>query len=226
MENPWLTFDYTSRNQVHEQDQESFDRFNSKVKKLKNGKNLELSSSHTPLPYFGNLRAGFVILMANPGLDPVNTSLEEKPHMRRLFDAARKHEEVDSPFVFLDDAFAGTPGQTWWSKRLGSIIDEVGLEKVRKGIFSAEIHPYKSINYRPLGEQMPTQFYTAEVVRKFIDQGALFLLGRARKEWQELMPEFHRYKNVIELNSKQNSYITQGNTSRSKFKRIISAIAG
>lgn len=138
MENPWLTFDFTSRNQVHEQDQESFDRFNSKVKKLRNGKNLELSSCHTPLPYFGNLRAGFVILMANPGLDPVNTSREEKPHMRRLFDAARKHEEMDSPFVFLDDAFAGTPGHTWWSKRLGSIIDEVGLEKVRNGIFSAE----------------------------------------------------------------------------------------
>jgi hypothetical protein len=224
MNNPWKNFNFEQKKQVHELDQEVFDAFNQRVSKLKNGLRLKLSSDHTPLPFFGNAGANFVILMANPGLDPVNTAKEEKPALRRLFDQARKQEKMTSPFVFLDDAFVGTPGHTWWSKRLKKLIEQVGLEKVQKGIFSAEIHPYKSINYKALHAPLPTQAYTANLVRDHVNNGSLILMGRARKEWIELVPELEKYKNVIHLNSKQSSYITPGNTAPGDFDKIVKAL--
>ncbi len=225
MNNPWKNFDYTQKKQVHPSDFEAFDLFNASIRNLKNAEKLKLSSVHTPLPFFGNATAGFAILMANPGLDPINTDKEELPHLRKLFDQARKQEKMKSPFVFLDDAFAGTPGHAWWSKRLGKIIEEVGLEKVQNGIFSAEIHPYKSINYKALKAPMPTQTYTAQLVRDLINQGSLILMGRAKKEWFALVPELEKYKKLIELNSKQNSFITPGNTAPGDFNKIIRAMA-
>lgn len=224
MINPWNDFDYQQKRQVHGLDVAGFEAFNSRVAKKRNSANLRLSDSHTPLPYFGSLDAGFVILMANPGLDPVNTELEEKPNLRKLFDSARKHEEMSSPFVFLDESFSGTPGHEWWSKRLRTIIDEVSLESVREGIFSAEIHPYKSVNYAALKEALQTQQYTAHLIRSFIARGCLILMGRAQKEWIGLVPELASYNNIISLNSKQNSYITIGNTRQGDFKKILRAI--
>ena len=225
MNNPWNQFDFAQKKQVHDLDLAGFEAFNLRVAKKKNAEDLKLSDAHTPLPYFGNLNAGFVILMANPGLDPVNTELEEKPHLRKLFDSARKHEQMESPFVFLDDSFSGTPGHAWWSMRLKSIIQEVSLEKVRQGIFSAEIHPYKSVNYDAVKEPLPTQQYTAQLIRSFIDRASLMLMGRAKKEWIGLVPELARYKNIIELNSKQSSYITAGNTRPGDFQKILSALS-
>jgi hypothetical protein len=225
LNNPWKDFDYTNKRQVHPVDLAGFDAFNERIGKRKNSQRLKLSDTHTPLPYFGNKDAGFVILMANPGLDPVKTALEEKPAMRKLFDQARKHEKMSSPFVFLDDEFIGTPGHQWWSKRLRRIIDEVSLENVRKGIFSAEIHPYKSVNYAAVHEELPTQRYTAELVKQLIDRGSLVLMGRARAEWIHLVPALEKYKNVIELNSKQNSFITEKNTKRGDFRRILQALS-
>lgn len=224
MRNPWDDFDYSAKRQVHPLDEAGFDLFNKRIENRKDADKLRLSDQHTPLPFFGSLDANFVVLMGNPGLDIERTHLEETPERRRLFDSARKHRDMRSPFVFLDETFRPTKGYEWWFARLRTIIEKSSLEKVTQNIFSAEIHPYKSMNYEPVKENLPTQRYTAHLLENFQKRGSLVLIGRARDEWIKLVPSLESYKNQIVLKNPQSSYITEGNTQPGDFQRILDAI--
>lgn len=213
MNNPWTTYDYTRTNQVHPQDQDAFDEFNAKIdkSKSKNAFKLKLSSTNTALPYFGSLDARLVILAANPGLDPAKTAQEETPELRRLFDLARRHELTEDPFVFLRSEFKDTPGYEWWEKRTKQLRSAIGDEQFLNHTFSAEIHPYKSQNYRKLSTAMPTQQYTFDCVDRLVRSGAHVILVRAKQEWRDAVPSLNSSNKVIELNSAQSSYLTPKN---------------
>lgn len=213
MNNPWNNYDYTRTNQVHPLDQNAFDVFNAKIDKStsKNAFKLKLSESNTALPFFGSLDAKLVILAANPGLDPEKTALEETPELRRLFDLARRHELGEDSFVFLRSEFKNTPGYTWWEKRTKQLRAAIGDEQFLNHTFSAEIHPYKSQNYRKLSSAMPTQQYTFDCVDKLVRSGAHIILVRAKQEWREAVPSLNSSNKVIELNSAQSSYLTSNN---------------
>lgn len=221
MNNPWEQFDYTRADQVHPLDAEVFARFNQRMAKRKNSERLTLSSTHTPLPYFGSSDARLIFLAANPGLDPVKTVEEETPVRRLFFDQARKHELKDEPFVFLRKEFEGTPGYSWWESRTRKLRDAMGDEKFRQTAFSAEIHPYKSQNYQTLYEPMPTQQYTFDLVNRLVSGGAWVILMRAKKEWREAVPELTRSSRVIELNSAQSSFMTPNNMPSGMFDKLV-----
>jgi hypothetical protein len=225
MENPWHEFDYKKELQVHPADAAVVAKFNKKLEasKSSNAHKFSLSTEHTPLPYFGSLNSKLVILMANPGLDPQRTIEEETPRFREMFDLARKHELTQDPFVFLSEEMKETPGGQWWRKRLGKIIEIVDLEVVKQSLFTAEIHAYKSINYKPLEEPLATQSYTFATVQKLVDAGAYVILGRAKNEWRAAVKGLNGER-VIELNSNQNSFLTEGNMPPGKFTQIVNAL--
>ena len=227
MNNPWMQYDYTQQNQVHQLDQDAFDQFNAKISnsKSKNAYRLKLSDSHTALPYFGSADAKLVILAANPGLDPVNTALEETPQLRSLFDQARRHELQSDPFVFLRSEFKNTPGYTWWEKRTKQLRAAIGDENFHSNTFSAEIHPYKSQNYRKLTKAMPTQQYTFNLVDRLVRSGAHVILVRAKQEWRDAVPSLNSSNKVIELNSAQSSYLTPNNMKPGIFDSLVKGLA-
>jgi hypothetical protein len=226
--NPWFDYDPTAGNLVHEQDVDMFDRFNKALEGKARADKFTLSSEHTPMPYFGSLQSKLVILGANPGLDPVNTVLEETTDRRELFDLARRHELTGNPFVFLRDEFANTPGCEWWVKRTRALREAVGDATFGSRTFTAEIHPYKSVNYRrlPKGSVFPTQMYTNELIKQAIEREAFIIFLRAREEWESLIPELANYadERKLALNSRQNSFLTPGNMPAGKFEAIAGAL--
>lgn len=226
--NPWFDFNPNARKLVHDRDVGTFIRFNGALEGKVGAEKFALSSDHTPLPFFGSLHARLVILGANPGLDPIATAQEETRERRELFDLARRHELSGNPFVFLREEFAETPGFNWWHRRTRVLRDEVGDSAFFRRTFSAEIHPYKSINYRalPKGTRFPTQAYTNELVKQAIERGAFVIFLRAQKEWESMIPELASYSESrkFALNSRQNSFLTPGNMPAGKFEEIVSAL--
>lgn len=223
MNNPWISYDYTQTNQVHPLDQEAFAAFNAKIEKSKSKTafKLKLSETNTALPYFGSLDAKLVILAANPGLDPVKTPEEETPELRQLFALARRHELTDHPFVFLRSEFKGTAGYDWWESRTKQLRAVIGDERFLNHTFSAEIHPYKSQNYRKLTTAMPTQQYTFDCVDRLVRSGAHVILVRAKKEWRDAVPSLISSSKVVELNSAQSSYLTTKNMKPGVFDALV-----
>jgi hypothetical protein len=217
MKNPWLDYSAQYKNTVHPLDEELFRRVNERL--IKRGSNYELSRENVALPFFGNPEANLFMLYANPGLDKVNTPLEETAELLELFDLARKHElKGEEAFVFLRKEFEGTPGYKWWERTLRFVFRRFESEHVRAralaNMFSAEIHPYKSVNYAPLTAKegsFPSSQYTYHLVRRAIDRGALILIARAKKEWFEAVPELKHYEKVIYLSSAQQSAISPNN---------------
>lgn len=224
--NPWLDYDYNAESTIHPLDAKLVQKFNTKLDNSKsaNAANYRLSTTHTALPYLGSQQAKLVILMANPGLDPINTSQEETPEFQRMFDLARRLQVQPAPFAFLADAMKETPGGRWWRSRLAKLISEVGLENLSQKIFSAEIHAYKSVNYKRLPFNLPTQAFTFDLVSQLVDDGAYVILGRAKDEWKEAVPSLSNSKRVIELNSNQNSYLTPGNMPPGVFEVLVKEI--
>lgn len=225
--NPWKEFDFLAKDQVHRLDREGVDNFNSKLEKSKSksASRLLLSRANTPLPFFGALDATLIILAANPGLDPINTPQEETPERRRLFDQARRHELHSHPFVFLRPEFQNTPGYTWWEKRTRQLREAVGDDVFLNRTFSAEIHPYKSQNYKPLHEPLPTQGYTFSLVNELVRNGAFVILVRAKNEWCSAVPSLQHNDRVIELNSKQSSYLTERNMPVGAFSKLAAHVS-
>ena len=217
MKNPWLNYEYQNSNTVHPLDQDLFDRVNERLKSR--GSDYVLSSKNVALPYFGNPDANLVLLYANPGLDPKQTKKEETPALAELFDLARKHKLKGSEaFVFLREEFKGTPGYIWWEKTLKFVFKRFSEPHSRKralrNIFSAEIHPYKSVKYGALTKKeghFPSSEYTYHLVQSAIGRGAVILIARAKKEWFQAVPELANYDNVIYLSSAQQSAISPNN---------------
>lgn len=218
MTNPWLKYDYKANNTVHPLDLELFRKVNQRLSGKKGKTEKTLSSSNVALPYFGNPNANLVLLYANPGLDPQNTKKEETPELKGIFDKARKHQKLGKhDFIFLLDAFKSTPGFDWWTKTLEAVINEPKLDGVNvlNNIFSAEIHPYKSVKYGPLKDAegaFPSTEYTYLLVRAAMQRNALILIARAEKEWFAAVKGLSTYKNVIYLSSVQQSKISPNNT--------------
>ena len=217
MNNPWLEYDYKANNKVHPLDAELFEKVNRRL--AKRGEEFLLSDKNVALPYFGNPNANLFLLYANPGLDRTNTVREETPELSRLFDAARRHELLeDQAFVFLRSEFMGTPGYQWWERTLRFVFRRYESPHARKmalsNMFSAEIHPYKSVKYGPLTKKegyFPTSNYTFEIVDQAVKRGALILVARGKSEWFRAVPSLAKYDKVIYLSSAQQSVISPNN---------------
>jgi hypothetical protein len=216
MENPWLDYDFKAENKVHPLDREIFEKVNARFSN--SGTKHVLSSKNVALPYFGNPNANFVLLYANPGLKE-DTYLEETSELSQLFDLARKHQlNGSSAFVFLQSKFEGTPGFKWWSEALRFVFrrfeSDWAREMALSKMFSAEIHPYKSSEYKPLNKKdgvFPTAKYTYELVSKAMERGAVILIGRARDDWFEAVPGLSNYNKVIYLSNPRQKAISPDN---------------
>lgn len=220
MRNPWLDYDY-QKHGFHPLDEEVANRFNMGKKKPL-GENHALHPEDNAQPYFGNhVNPSVAILMANPGYKPDQAILEQTEERRRLLDLSRRHELTDNPFVFLREEFAGTPGYEWWFARTKALRAEVGNEVFMQNTFSGEIHPYHSVNYRPIKEELPTFEYTAHLVREFMKNGTQILIRS--NDWFRVLPELENYKNLHRMTNPIISYVTPNSVANSGFRRMVRA---
>ncbi|HEV2579996.1 MAG TPA: hypothetical protein VGT44_04010, partial [Ktedonobacteraceae bacterium] len=99
-----------------------------------------------------------------------------------------------------------------------------GVERVAREILVVEYFPY--FTRRGIGNicLLPSQKYTFHLVREAMRRNAIIIKLRARRQWLGVIPELTSYPNYYELNSPQNTCITQRNCPKG-FPEILKALS-
>lgn len=183
----------------------------------------ELKLDLLPQPWTGNVNTAEVFMLAlNPGFAEVDHQDLQNPDYAEQWRLTLTFE-TRTPFYFLDPAFARTSGFQWWHRRLRELIAVAGLEVVAKKVMCLEHFPYKSVRYQPLGVTLPSQQFTAELLREAMRQGKQVVVMRSERIWLESVPELKAYP-YIRLSNHQNPYLSRAQMTGEQFGRLVSAL--
>ena len=112
-----------------------------------------------PYPFLGNPSLARVCLISlNPGWRPTDLEDQALPGYAEQSIKALRFES-DWPFLSLDPAFSPTGGHVYWRRRLGPLIERVGLETVGRHLMMVEYLGYSSETYDHLPARLPSQEY-------------------------------------------------------------------
>jgi hypothetical protein len=167
-----------------------------------------------PYPYQGARDAEVLLLLANPGAGdlPSDYPAELLEERRRALTFTNR----------VDPRFAT---ETWWTKRMGPLIDAVGEDRVSRGTLSLEYFPYHSRRYRRFPELLPSQQYTFDLVREAIRASRLIVVVRQKRAWLEAVPELAE-TDYVEVKNPQSAYISPGNLRAEDFARLVTRLRG
>jgi hypothetical protein len=163
-----------------------------------------------PEPFLGKPDAPVVLLGLNPGY-----SVDDEPHhcdssfIQRSRDNL-PHGESKYPFSLLDPAVTA-PGNKWWTRKLGALIRQFGLEAVAQRVLCIEYFPYHSRRFGHTKLKLRSQEYSFHLVRNAINRGAVVVVMRSRRHWSEAVAELNGYDRLFELSNRQSPYISPGN---------------
>lgn len=124
-----------------------------------------------------------------------------------------QHRNTEYPFFFFDPRFIKTPGGIWWKDKTKVLRNEVPLKVLSKNIAVVEWFPYKSDKFKYPGKRkrVASQEYSFNLVSEAMDRGALIIISRSVKLWEESVPELQNYNRKLTLSSAQNVVITPNN---------------
>jgi len=178
-----------------------------------------------PEAYVGNPHAKVILLNLNPGYYPKRSKPFERedPEYQERCRANLAHANLDFPFIHLDPELSGTSGDVYYRPRLRSLTEIFGVARVAREILVVEYFPY--FTRREIGDirLLPSQQYTFHLVREAMRRNAIIKL-RTRRQWLEAIPELTSYPSYYELNSPQNTCITQRNCPKG-FPEILKAFS-
>jgi hypothetical protein len=163
-----------------------------------------------PEPYLGSPEAPVVLLNLNPGYSPEDQQNHEDPLFTARCLDNLIHRPVDYPFYLLDPSIKA-PGQRWWDRKLGPLIQRVGRQTVARGVLCVEYFPYHSRRFRHWRLSLPSQQYSFALVRQAISRGALVLLLRSERLWFAAVPELRSYERRYNMKSVQNPTVSPRN---------------
>ena len=163
-----------------------------------------------------------VLLGLNPGFDEgdLDAASNEAIQLPWL-DALRLRDSAIFHRLHPDQARVG--GSLWWPQRLRALTDILGVNAVMTGLACAEWFPYASRKFIPIGEPLPSQKFTFELVRSAVARGALLIIMRSRALWTKSVPELADQR-VITLINNRNPTISPGNMKPSERKRLLAAL--
>ena len=219
--NPWAEFEH-SEYMVHSDDEGSFEDHNSRVKLAH-----RFIPFLAPEPWIGNVESKVVILLANPGATKENLAGKREPNpFRQELAIKNLHmEKMDYPHYFLDPSLHSDPGGKWWRTTLGKLIKDTSLENVSRNVLSLEALPYHSRYFETPVLEMPTQRFTAQLLREAINRDAFIVIYRQSNYWISQVPELKKYprKTMNPINT-QRVWITPGNL-RNGYEEIVQLLA-
>lgn len=151
-----------------------------------------------PEPYIGNPNANVILLFTNPGLKGnENENYKEFPELKKVLEQNLTHENFDYPYYYLDPKFRETDGGKWIRKRMNKIIEIVGDKELSEKIFTIQLHPYHSNEFKDFNEPLLGHNYSMFLLSKAIERKALIIFSRSHKEWNSAYNKFDH--NVKEL---------------------------
>jgi hypothetical protein len=122
-------------------------------------------------------------------------------------------------FHLLDPAFSESSGAGWWRAKLAALTAAVQLPNVLQHVACAEWFPYHSAHFSYLGEVLPSQQFSFDLVREAVLRGATTVVMRAYKKWLDAVPELAA-SDPIRLRNPQNVSVSPGNMKASEWARL------
>lgn len=228
MENPWEKLieeinESDNGNYVLKQEQAIVEKYNKKV-------NNDLFKIHTqimPAPFMGDVHnAPIVILMLNPGYDPMEDEIKEDG---RNFYNRYKHywkNEIqhiqtipESPFFALDIEYCKS--SPYWGNKLKFLLEHTDRVTLAKKICTIQLFPYHSKNYKPIYKNLfkyesfdnylPSQKYNFDLVDKAMARNAIIIIARGKTVWFKAVDGLEHYENKHSTRSAQNITISKNN---------------
>lgn len=185
VENPWKKTDRP--NFYLEEDAKKIKVFNESLGKHPLYIDLELM----PEPYIGNPKANVIFLFTNPGLKGnENDNYEKFPDFRKVLEKNLTHDNTDYPYFYLDPKFEKTDGGKWIRKRMSKIIDKIGDKELSEKIFTIQLHPYHSNEFKEFKEPLEGHNYSMHLLSEAIKRKALIVFTRSHSEWDSAYSKF------------------------------------
>lgn len=214
--NPWISLP-TSAPFVLPGDADPIQAFNARARE-----NYRIHVEVIPEPFLGLPDAPVVLLNLNPGFNDEDLAWHEEPEFKAQSLANLTHRASPYPFYLLNPDLEA-PGVRWWTRRLGKLIEAVGVEQVARSVLCVELFPYHSRRFEHAKLRLASQEYGFDLVRNALGRGAVVVVMRGWKFWKEAVPELEQYRRRFALRSVQNVSITPGNCPEG-FDQIVAAM--
>ncbi|RKE04172.1 hypothetical protein [Marinifilum flexuosum] len=217
MQNPWrnLNTDVTS---IHPLDMQAVDEFNSQAKE-----EYQFCKTLLPDPYIGNLKANVLFLALNPGLSAEDYQTHADEQFRFLYKQNLTQVKSDYPFYYLHPEL-NCPGSKWWRSKLRWFLEVIDDKSLSKRICCLQYMPYHSVQFKQPKQKLPTQEYTKEIVKSFIERNTPIVFMRSKTKWIELVPELENYQKAFVLRNPRNPTFSPKNMEEENFNRLINTL--
>lgn len=200
--NPWLDLP-AEKPYVLPCDRNAVDRFN-----VRSSERHRIHLEALPEPFIGLPGAPVVLLNLNPGFSTQDPMVHARQDVAALIRANLEHRTTG--FYYFERAFDATPGGGWWRQRLGPVVNGASLQAVATRVLVVELFGYHSVGWKA-GCNVPSQLYSIELVRSALGRDAIVVAMRARRQWEQLVPELADYGRLYSLNSVQNVTLSPRN---------------
>jgi hypothetical protein len=187
-----------------------------------------------PEPFIGNYQTAKVILLAlNPGFrgDKNGEVGEDVWHKDKKFQTLIydniKLKNTQYPYYYLneDSYFKRTPGHIWCN-RVFNELKKIGSKNLSEKLCCFQFHGYHSNTYTYLGEKLPSQEKTFDIIKSLLkDRSKEIILMRSKRIWFKAIPELERnQKNLIILRNPRNPTLSKGNMKEGEYERVLKAL--
>ena len=213
MNNPWTELPRTAP-YVLRDDVEPIENFNRQqsTREAPSDYLIEVERA-IPEPFIGNVYAASVyVLLLNPGFnaqsDPVSHS--ETVFQSALFDNL-DHSPREWPFYYYDPRIGPLhSGSAWWRQKTKHLAQSVSWERLSQNMAVVEWFPYRSTKFKH-GCEVPSQQYSFNLVQSAMKRGALVVIARSVRLWENSVPGLREYSAKLTLSSVQNTSLTPNN---------------
>lgn len=210
MNNPWKKIP-ESKPFILPEDLEFINRHNKNIR----DDNYKILTHLLPDPFMGRKDAPVILLNLNPGYNGTEDKLHTRKDFIEMCKANLFHNQSDYPLYYFNLELRKTQGYIWWKKHAGcsnGIITYVGEKSFVENTLVTEYFPYHSRKFNfKFKEKLPSQQYTKYLVENGINQGAIFIIMRAKREWEFLVPMLKTYDYVYTLKNPQGGWLSKNN---------------
>lgn len=187
-----------------------------------------------PEPFIGNPNAAKVLLLAlNPGFqgDAKNNIKGERywhshEKFKKLIFDNINFIDTDYPYYYLnnDEAFLKTPGYIWCKRIFKELINAAGGFGLSKKICCVQFHGYHSKRYKYLGDILPSQRQTFDLIKSFMKTNSPIVIMRSKNIWFDAIKGLQEYENKIILRNPRNPTLSKRNMGEGDFQKLLDSI--
>jgi len=172
-----------------------------------------------PEPFFGTTLTPVVVLNLNPGWSPEDEATHSQPWFADQARRSLAHALEPYPFIHLLPG-GRTGGCIWWQRRTRELVDDVGFDRIAKGIACVQYMPYHSPEFSQRVPLVQSQEYSFQLVRNAMRRGAEIVVMRSFQLWVSAIPEITTYAHLHVAVNPRSPYLSPGNL-KSSYVKIV-----